>query len=62
MEKQAYAFVKAPKSSIEYVQSRRVAYVPHISVKDMLYQPDANGKRGNITLSSHVHGSWSCTF
>jgi hypothetical protein len=47
MEKQAYAMVKALKAFITYVlHSKVIAYVPTISVKDILVQADSDGKRG----------------
>jgi hypothetical protein len=47
MEKQAYALVKALKSFRVYVlHSKITAYVPSTSVKDILIQPDIDGRRG----------------
>ena len=47
MEKQAYALVKALKFFIIYVLlSKILAYVPSSAVKDILVQPDSEGKRG----------------
>jgi hypothetical protein len=47
MEKQAYAMVKALKAFRTYVlHSKIIAYVPTSSVKDILVQPDSDGKRG----------------
>jgi hypothetical protein len=47
MEKQAYALVKALKAFRIYVlHSKVIAYVPSASVKDILIQPDMDGKRG----------------
>jgi hypothetical protein len=47
MEKQAYALVKALKSFRVYVlHSKIIAYVPSNTVKDMLVQPDSEGRRG----------------
>jgi ribonuclease HI len=47
MEKQAYALVKALKAFRVYVlHSKIIAYVPSTSVKDILIQPDMDGKRG----------------
>jgi hypothetical protein len=47
MEKQAYAMVKALKAFRTYVlHSKVIAYVPTSSVKDILVQPDSDGKRG----------------
>jgi hypothetical protein len=47
MEKQTYAMVKALKSFRTYVlHSKIIAYVPSISVKDILVQPDNDGRRG----------------
>jgi hypothetical protein len=47
MEKQAYALVKALKEFIIYIlHSHIIAYVPNNSVKDILTQPDPEGRRG----------------
>jgi hypothetical protein len=47
LEKQAYAMVKALKAFRTYVlHSRIIAYVPTSSVKDILVQPDSDGRRG----------------
>ena len=47
MEKQAYGMVKALKTFRTYVlHSKVIAYVPTSSVKDILVQPDSDGKRG----------------
>jgi hypothetical protein len=47
MEKQAYALVKALKAFRVYVLHSKIsAYVPSTSVKDILIQPDIDGKRG----------------
>ena len=47
MEKQAYALVKYLKTFRVYVlHSKVTAYVPSASVKDILVQPDIDGKRG----------------
>jgi hypothetical protein len=47
MEKQSYALVKALKAFRVYVlHSRVTAYVPPTSVKDILIQPDIDGRRG----------------
>jgi hypothetical protein len=47
MEKQAYALVKALKAFRVYVlHSKVTAYVPSASVKDILIQPDIDGRRG----------------
>jgi hypothetical protein len=46
MEKQAYALVKALKAFRVYVlHSKIIAYVPSTSVKDILIQPDIDGRR-----------------
>jgi hypothetical protein len=46
LEKQAYAMVKALKAFRTYVlHSNIIAYVPTSSVKDILVQPDSDGKR-----------------
>jgi hypothetical protein len=47
MEKQAYTLVKALKAFRIYVlHSKITAYVPSASVKDILIQPDIDGRRG----------------
>jgi hypothetical protein len=47
MEKQAYALVKALKEFRTYIlHSHVIAYVPSNSVKDILTQPDPEGRRG----------------
>ena len=47
IEKYAYALVKAMKSFRVYIlHSKIIAYVPNIAVKDVLMQPDMEGKRG----------------
>jgi hypothetical protein len=47
MEKQAYALVKDLKAFKVYVlHSRVTAYVPSNSVKDILIQPNIDGRRG----------------
>jgi hypothetical protein len=47
MEKQAYASVKALKEFKTYIlHSHVIAYVPSNSVKDILTQPDPEGRRG----------------
>jgi hypothetical protein len=47
MEKQVYALVKALKEFITYIlHSRVIAYVPSNFVKDILTQPDPEGRRG----------------
>ena len=46
MEKKAYALVKALKAFRTYVlQSKIIAYVPSTAVKDILIQPDIDGRR-----------------
>jgi hypothetical protein len=46
MEKQAYALVKSLKAFRIYVlHSRVIAYVPSAVVKDILIQPDIDGRR-----------------
>jgi hypothetical protein len=46
MEKQAYALVKALKSFRVYVlHSKIIAYVPSAVVKEILIQPDIDGRR-----------------
>lgn len=46
MEKQAYALVKSLKAFRVYVlHSKIIAYVPSSSMKDILIQPDIDGKR-----------------
>ena len=47
IEKQAYALVKPLKFFWVYnMHSKVIAYVPNIAVKDVLVQPDTEGKRG----------------
>jgi hypothetical protein len=47
MEKQAYAMVKALKAFKTYVlHSKIIVYVPTSSIKDILVQPNSDGKRG----------------
>jgi hypothetical protein len=47
LEKQAYAMVKALRDFRTYVlHSKVIAYVPSSSVKDILVQPDNDGRRG----------------
>lgn len=47
LEKQAYALIKALKSFRVYLlHSKVVAFVPNNTVKDILVQPDSEGKRG----------------
>jgi hypothetical protein len=47
MEKQAYALVKSLKAFRVYVlHSKVIAYVPSASVKNILIQPDLDGRRG----------------
>jgi hypothetical protein len=47
MEKKAYALVKALKEFRVYIlHSHTISYVPNSSVKDILTQPDPEGKRG----------------
>jgi hypothetical protein len=47
MEKQAYALVKSLKEFRTYIlHSHIIAYVPNNSVKDILTQPDPEGRRG----------------
>jgi hypothetical protein len=47
IEKQAYAMVKALMVFITYIlHSKIIVYVPTSSVKDILVQPDSDGKRG----------------
>ena len=46
LEKQAYALIKSLKSFRVYIlQSKVIAYVPSSSIKDVLIQPDIDGKR-----------------
>jgi hypothetical protein len=46
MDKHAYALVKDLKDFIVYVfHSRVISYVPSTSVKEILIQPDIDGKR-----------------
>ena len=47
LEKQAYALVKSLKFFRIYVlHSKVISYVPNVVVKDVLTQPDSEGKRG----------------
>ena len=47
LEKQAYALIKALKSFRVYVlHSKVIAYVPSSAIRDILVQPDSEGKRG----------------
>ena len=47
LEKQAYSLVKALKFFTIYVlHSKFISYVPNATVKDVLTQPDSEGKRG----------------
>jgi hypothetical protein len=47
IKKQAYAMVKALKAFKTYVlHSKIITYVPTSAVKDILVQPDSDGKRG----------------
>jgi hypothetical protein len=47
MEKQAYALVKSLKEFRTYIlHSHIIAYMPNNSVKDILTQPDPEGRRG----------------
>ena len=46
MEKQAFALIKALKDFRVYIiHSHTVAYVPSVAVKDILTQPDPEGRR-----------------
>ena len=48
MEKQAFAFIMALKDFRVYIlHSHIVSYVPSITVKDILTQPDHEGRRAN---------------
>ena len=47
LEKQSYSLVKALKFFRIYVlHSKVIAYVPNAAIKDVLTQPDSEGKRG----------------
>ena len=47
LEKQAYLLVKALKFFRIYIlHSKIIAYVPNVAIKDILTQPDSEGKRG----------------
>jgi hypothetical protein len=47
LEKKAYTMVKALKYFITYVlHSKIIAYLPTSFVKDILVQPDNDGRRG----------------
>jgi hypothetical protein len=46
LEKQAYALIKSLKAFRVYIlQEKVIAFVPSSSVKDVLIQPDIDGKR-----------------
>lgn len=46
LEKQAYALIKALKDFRTYIlQAKVIAYVPSSAIKDILIQPDIDGKR-----------------
>ena len=46
IEKQAYAFIKSLKSFRVYIlHSKIIAYVPSAAIKNILTQPDADGRR-----------------
>jgi hypothetical protein len=46
LEKQAYALVKSLKAFMVYIlQAKVIAFVPSSSVKDVLVQPDIDGKK-----------------
>ena len=48
MEKQAYALVKALKLFTIYIlHSKIIAYVPNTTIKEIMVQPDSEGKRGH---------------
>ena len=48
IEKKAYALIKALKAFRIYILHAKVlAYVPSVVVKDVLTQPDIDGKRAN---------------
>ena len=56
LEKQAFALIKALKYFRVYIlHSHTVAYVPSIAVKDILTQPDPEGKRAKwiVVLLEH---------
>jgi hypothetical protein len=58
MEKQAYALVKALKEFRVYIlHSHTTSYVPSSSVKDILTQPNPEGKRGKwiVVLLEYDH-------
>lgn len=47
IEKQAYALLKALKAfRIYIIHSKTIAFVPNITMKDVLLQLDTEGKRG----------------
>ena len=47
LEKQSYSLVKALKFFRIYVlHSKVIAFVPNTSIKDILTQPDSEGKKG----------------
>ena len=46
IEKQAYALIKSLKAFRVYIlHSKVIAYVPSAAIKDVLTQPDADGRR-----------------
>jgi len=46
IEKQAYALIKSLKAFRVYIlHSKIIAYVPFAAIKDVLTQPDADGRR-----------------
>jgi len=46
IEKQAYALIKSLKAFRVYIlHSKIIAYVPSAAIKDVLTQPDADGRR-----------------
>ena len=47
LEKKAYSLVKALKFFRIYIlHSNIIAYIPNATIKDILTQPDSEGKRG----------------
>jgi len=57
LEKQAYALVKYLKASRVYLlQSSTTTYVPSSSVKEIIVQPDSEGKRGKCIAKLLEYG------
>ena len=57
MEKQAYALVKSLKHFRTYVgYSKKIGYVPHSAIKDILAQKDCLGIRGKWVSKIQEYG------